>query len=328
MMLYAGPDEFRKMFDTFTFFCFKCEGFEIVQTTAMGLGICSLYIIYFNLLFVYYACILDTAVARKKTHLQPTATYIATTSVSSGRTKTTKTTKDPTSTRQWPAPETTPHHSPPLHTPTPMKWPTSRTASPTSSSNDIAEEVAASAKPNTTCETETTDTTAPTTTTWQSVSPTANGSRRRSPATTYYSLGEATEYYTRWLEDPNHFPNGPHPEIGSRAPLTHDDFRSDARLEQVYFLVPQVYPPTPPPQFYDSDEESDTDQPYNNYAQTYEEEITAQPDDTTGILDSGAMMTTATRRHLAIHHHWRENIRSSTPRRTSIRYGNMETEAV
>jgi len=41
MMLYAGPDEFRKMFDAFTFFCFKCEGFEIVQTAAMGLGICS-----------------------------------------------------------------------------------------------------------------------------------------------------------------------------------------------------------------------------------------------------------------------------------------------
>ena len=31
MMLYAGPDKFRKMFDAFTFFCFKCEGFEIVQ---------------------------------------------------------------------------------------------------------------------------------------------------------------------------------------------------------------------------------------------------------------------------------------------------------
>jgi hypothetical protein len=102
-----------------------------------------------------------------------------------------------------------------------------------------------------------------------------------------YSLGEATEYYTRWLEDPTHFPNGPHPEIGSRAPFTHDDVRSDALREQC-FLVPQVYPPTPPPQHYNSDEESDTDPPYNNFAQTYEEEITAEPDDdTTGILDSG-----------------------------------------
>jgi len=42
MMLYAGPDEFRKMFDAFAFFCFKCEGFEIVQTATMGLGILNL----------------------------------------------------------------------------------------------------------------------------------------------------------------------------------------------------------------------------------------------------------------------------------------------
>ena len=112
------------------------------------------------------------------------------------------------------------------------------------------------------------------------------------------------------------------------TPLTHDDFRSDARREQ-YFLVPQECPPTPPPQHYDSDEESDTDLPYNNFAQTKVEVINAEPDDTTGILlDSGAMMTTATRRHLAIHHHWLENIRPATPG-TSIRYnGNMETEPV
>ena len=130
-----------------------------------------------------------------------------------------------------------------------------------------------------------------------------------------YSLGEATEYYTRWLEDPTHFP------------LTHDDFRSSDALREQYFLVPQVYPPTPPPQHYNSDEESDTDPPYNNFAQTYEEVITTEPDDTTGILDSGAMMTTATRRHLAINHHWIENIRPAAPG-TSIRYGNMEIEPV
>jgi hypothetical protein len=39
------------------------------------------------------------------------------------------------------------------------------------------------------------------------------------------------------------------------------------------------------------------------------------------------MMTTATRRHLAIHRRWLENIRPATPG-TSIRYGNMETEPV
>jgi hypothetical protein len=142
----------------------------------------------------------------------------------------------------------------------------------------------------------------------------------------HYSLGEATEYYTHWLEDPNHFLNGPHPEIGSCAPLTHDGFRSEAQREQ-YFLVPQAYPPTPPPQHSNSDEESDTDPPYNNFAQTYEEVITAEPDETTGMLDSGAMMTTATRRHLSIHHHWIENKRPAAPG-ISIRYGNMETEPV
>jgi hypothetical protein len=135
----------------------------------------------------------------------------------------------------------------------------------------------------------------------------------------HYSLGEATEYYTRWLEDPYHFPNGPHPEIGSRAPLTHDDFRSDTMLEQ-YYLVPQTYPPTPPPQHNDSDEESDTALHHNNFAQTHEELITADPDDTTGILDTGAMMTTATRRHLALHRRWIDHIRPSTPG-TSIRTG-------
>ena len=66
---------------------------------------------------------------------------------------------------------------------------------------------------------------------------------------------------------------------------------------------------------------------HNNFAQTHEETITADPDDTTGILDTGAMMTTATRRHLSSHHHWIENIRPATPG-TSIRYGSMETEPV
>ena len=39
------------------------------------------------------------------------------------------------------------------------------------------------------------------------------------------------------------------------------------------------------------------------------------------------MMTTATRRHLALHRRWLENIQPATPG-TSIRYGNMETEPV
>jgi hypothetical protein len=38
MLMYSGPDEFRKMLDAFRFFCFQCDGFEIVQTAQMGLG--------------------------------------------------------------------------------------------------------------------------------------------------------------------------------------------------------------------------------------------------------------------------------------------------
>ena len=86
---------------------------------------------------------LDTAVARRTTHPRPTATYIATISASFGRTKTTKTTKDPASIRHWPALETTAPLNPPPHTPIQTKWPTFRTALPTYSSNDIAEEAVA-----------------------------------------------------------------------------------------------------------------------------------------------------------------------------------------
>ena len=31
-------DEWKKMFDAFRFFCFKCDAFDIVQTATMGLG--------------------------------------------------------------------------------------------------------------------------------------------------------------------------------------------------------------------------------------------------------------------------------------------------
>ena len=118
----------------------------------------------------------------------------------------------------------TPHPSPPLHSPTPMKWPTSRTASPTSSSNDIAKEAAQHHlrsrdhrynSPNHHN---------------MAIDQSYRKWFKKAISRRHYSFGEATEYYTRWNEDPTHFPNGPHPEIGSRAPLTHDDFRSDAIL--------------------------------------------------------------------------------------------------
>jgi hypothetical protein len=142
----------------------------------------------------------------------------------------------------------------------------------------------------------------------------------RTISRTHYSLGEATEYYNRWLEDPSHGPNGPHPPFAQHTSLTHTDFRSDHREHQYY-----IAPPPPPT---DSDEDSTPDTPRNNnFAQSHVEDILVTQNDTTAILDSGAMMTTATRRHLALHQRWIDNLRPAPPG-TAIRYGNMETEPV
>ena len=134
----------------------------------------------------------------------------------------------------------------------------------------------------------------------------------------HYSLGEATEYSTRWLQDPNHFPNGPHPEIGSRAPLMRGENNtslSHKRIRQ-HLLHSTTTRSRNPIRIYHT-----TTSPKQMWSNP------AEPDDTMGILDSGAMMTTATRRHLSIHHHWLENIRPATPG-TSILNGNMKTEPV
>ena len=142
---------------------------------------------------------LDTAVARKKTHPQPTATYIATTSGSFGRTKTTKTTKDPTSTRLWPAPETTP---PPTHihirqhqrNGRPSEQPRQPTVRGRGGRLSQAQHHLRSRdhrynSPN-------------------HHNMTIGQSYRKwfqkTISRRHYSLGEATEYYTRWLEDPVH----------------------------------------------------------------------------------------------------------------------------
>jgi len=37
--MYYASDEWRKLFDSFAFFCFKIAGFEIVRTESMGLGL-------------------------------------------------------------------------------------------------------------------------------------------------------------------------------------------------------------------------------------------------------------------------------------------------
>jgi len=48
--MYYASDEWRKMFDAWSFFCFKIAGFEIVRTANMGLGI----ILIMLLVYVWY----------------------------------------------------------------------------------------------------------------------------------------------------------------------------------------------------------------------------------------------------------------------------------
>jgi hypothetical protein len=57
------------------------------------------------------------------------------------------------------------------------------------------------------------------------------------------------------------------------------------------------------------------------------QDVHTSPDDANAVLDSGAMMTTAPRRHLTINPEWEANIRPAPPG-TAIRYGNMETEPI
>jgi hypothetical protein len=57
------------------------------------------------------------------------------------------------------------------------------------------------------------------------------------------------------------------------------------------------------------------------------QDVHTSPDDANAVLDSGAMMTTAPRRHLTINPEWEDNIHPAPPG-IAIRYGNMETEPV
>ena len=38
-IMYHAGNEWRKMFDAYTFYCFKIPGFEIFRTSVMGLGL-------------------------------------------------------------------------------------------------------------------------------------------------------------------------------------------------------------------------------------------------------------------------------------------------
>jgi len=61
--------------------------------------------------------------------------------------------------------------------------------------------------------------------------------------------------------------------------------------------------------------------------QTIDQDVHISPDDSNAVLDSGAMMTTESRRLLLTNPEWEDSIRPAPPG-TAIRYGNMETEPV
>ena len=135
----------------------------------------------------------------------------------------------------------------------------------------------------------------------------------------HYSLGEATDHYNDWLIDPQYGPEPPpryntnnRTTTPSPSPVQHQ----------------KTTPPNPPTSDQELDDHNPSSAP-NRYArvQTIVQDVHTSPDDANAVLDSGAMMTTAPRRHLTINPKWEANIRLAPPG-TAIRYGNMETEPV
>ena len=55
-IMYYASDEWRKMFDAWSFFCFKIAGFEIVRTANMGLGNtkCNLFNAIISIFILHY----------------------------------------------------------------------------------------------------------------------------------------------------------------------------------------------------------------------------------------------------------------------------------
>ena len=135
----------------------------------------------------------------------------------------------------------------------------------------------------------------------------------------HYSLGEATDRYNDWLVDPQY---GPEP------PPRYTQYNRTNNAVPPPAQHQTTAPPDPPTSDQDPDDTSPAAAP-NRFAraQTIVQEVHTSPDDANAVLDSGAMMTTAPRRHLTINPEWEANIRPAPPG-TAIRYGNMETEPV
>jgi hypothetical protein len=135
----------------------------------------------------------------------------------------------------------------------------------------------------------------------------------------HYSLGD-NDRYNDWLVDPQYGP-APPPRYNP------------------YNFTPTPSPPTtqhqtPAPTNQPRPDQEPDDPSHNPAPNCYirvqtivQDDVHTSPDDANAVLDSGAMMTTAPRRHLTINPEWEANIRPAPPG-TAIRCGNMETEPV
>ena len=135
----------------------------------------------------------------------------------------------------------------------------------------------------------------------------------------HFSLGEANDRYNDWLVDP---------QYGPAPPPRYNPYNRTPTPSPPPVQHQTPAPPNPPTPDQEPDNRSPKSAP-NRYArdQTIVQDVLTSPDDANAVLDSGAMMTTAPRRHLTINPEWEANIRPAPPG-TAIRYGNMKTEPV
>ena len=148
---------------------------------------------------------------------------------------------------------------------------------------------------------------------------------------THYSLGEATDHYNQWLNDPDYGPN-PHPHNRTHDSLPYlPHSRCSPSPPDSPDYAPKSPPVSKPPTPYpSSDDSQDNDYTHKEArTQTFVQDIHTSLDDSNAVLDSGVMMTTAPRCLLIMtSSEWESNIHPAPPG-TAIRYGNnMETEPV
>ena len=114
---------------------------------------------------------------------------------------------------------------------------------------------------------------------------------------THYSLGEATDHYNQWLNDPDYGPNPHHQNCAHDSPPYLPHSRRSSSLPASPDYDPESPPASKPPTPYPSSDDSQDKDHIHKEArtQTFVQDIHISPDDSNAVLDSGAMMTTAPR---------------------------------